>query len=154
MVAILLVIILTMTGCVVEEDEIVITNGNSTIVLDATTVYDENEENSITVVEEITSIEETTEELTTTEKQTITERQTTTEKQTTTEEQTTAEVTTTKEQTTTESDTCGGNLVWISETGSKYHTVNDCGRMNPNKAYQMTEEQAEKQGYEPCKKCH
>lgn len=52
-----------------------------------------------------------------------------------------------------ESDPYGGRLVWISETGSKYHNKNNCGRMNPDRAYQMTRENAEAQGYEPCKKC-
>lgn len=52
-----------------------------------------------------------------------------------------------------ESDPYGGQLVWISETGSKYHNKNNCGRMNPDRAYQMTRENAETQGYEPCKKC-
>ena len=45
-------------------------------------------------------------------------------------------------------------MVWISETGSKYHNKNNCGRMNPDKAYQMSEEDAKKKGYEPCKKCY
>ena len=52
-----------------------------------------------------------------------------------------------------ESDPYGGQLVSISETGSKYHNKNNCGRMNPDRAYQMTRENAEAQGYEPCKKC-
>ena len=52
-----------------------------------------------------------------------------------------------------ESDPYGGQLVWISETGSKYHNKNNCGRMNPDRAYQMTRENAEAQGYEPCQKC-
>ena len=30
-------------------------------------------------------------------------------------------------------------------------TKNNCGRMNPDRAYQMTRENAEAQGYEPCK---
>ena len=45
-------------------------------------------------------------------------------------------------------------MVWISETGSKYHNKNNCGKMNPDRAYQMSEEDAGKQGYEPCKKCY
>lgn len=50
-------------------------------------------------------------------------------------------------------DTSSSSLVWISETGSKYHSVNDCGRMNPNKAYQMSEADAQSQGYGKCSKC-
>ena len=52
----------------------------------------------------------------------------------------------------TSSDT-QGRTVWISATGSKYHSRPDCGNMNPNKATQETEAQALSQGYEACKKC-
>ena len=44
-------------------------------------------------------------------------------------------------------------MVWISATGSKYHSIPDCGNMNPDKAYQEQVSQAEAQGYEACKKC-
>ena len=44
--------------------------------------------------------------------------------------------------------------VWISETGSKYHSKPNCGRMNPDKATQMSIEKAEAMGYEPCSKCY
>jgi len=44
-------------------------------------------------------------------------------------------------------------MCWKSATGSKYHSINDCGRMNPNKAKQITVAQAEKMGLEPCAKC-
>ena len=44
-------------------------------------------------------------------------------------------------------------MVWISATGSKYHNKPDCGNMNPNKATQMSESEAQSRGYEPCKKC-
>lgn len=60
----------------------------------------------------------------------------------------------TEPSTTTTDDENETTMVWISETGSKYHNKNNCGRMNPDKAYQMSEEDAEKQGYEPCKKCY
>ena len=46
-----------------------------------------------------------------------------------------------------------GRMVWISATGSKYHSIPDCGNMNPNKATQETESQALSQGYEACTKC-
>lgn len=46
-----------------------------------------------------------------------------------------------------------GELVWISATGSKYHKVNNCGNMNPNKATQMSLQNAAGK-YEPCKKCY
>ena len=43
--------------------------------------------------------------------------------------------------------------VWISATGSKYHSIPDCGNMNPDKAHQETISQAQAEGYEACKKC-
>ena len=46
-----------------------------------------------------------------------------------------------------------GEMVWLSETGSKYHSIPDCGRMNPNKARQVTKASAESQGYDACSKC-
>ena len=46
-----------------------------------------------------------------------------------------------------------GNMVWLSATGSKYHSRNNCGNMNPENARQVTESDAINQGYEKCKKC-
>ena len=48
----------------------------------------------------------------------------------------------------TTSGTC-----WKSATGEKYHSINNCGRMNPQKATQITVEQAIKMGLEACQKC-
>lgn len=46
----------------------------------------------------------------------------------------------------------GGTLVWIPETGTKYHSKSSCsGMKDPT---QVTEEQAIAWGYEPCKRCH
>ncbi len=45
-------------------------------------------------------------------------------------------------------------MVWLSATGSKYHSIPDCGNMNPDTAREVTLSQAEAQGYEPCKKCY
>ena len=45
-------------------------------------------------------------------------------------------------------------MVWISATGSKYHSYNSCGQMNPATSYQMSLSDAQAQGYEPCKRCH
>ena len=45
------------------------------------------------------------------------------------------------------------SMVWLSQTSSKYHSKNDCGNMNPNKATQVTEEEALAQGKEKCSKC-
>lgn len=47
-----------------------------------------------------------------------------------------------------------GEMVWLSETGSKYHSISDCGRMNPNNAWQVSKSSAEAQGYDACKKCY
>ena len=46
-----------------------------------------------------------------------------------------------------------GILVWQSATGEKYHSINDCGRMNPDKARQITLAQAKSLGLEQCSKC-
>lgn len=43
-------------------------------------------------------------------------------------------------------------MVWLSATGDKYHSINNCGRMNPDKARQVTLEEAQSR-YEPCSKC-
>lgn len=61
--------------------------------------------------------------------------------------------TTGKASNTSGSGTATTNQVWISETGSKYHKVNDCGRMNPDKAQKVTKSKAESMGLEPCDKC-
>lgn len=45
-------------------------------------------------------------------------------------------------------------LVWLTATGGKYHTINNCGNTNPDKAYQVTKKEAEAKGKEPCSKCH
>lgn len=47
----------------------------------------------------------------------------------------------------------GGEMVWLSATGSKYHSIPDCGNMNPNKARQVSRSSAEAQGYDACSKC-
>lgn len=52
------------------------------------------------------------------------------------------------------SETPVGEMVWLSETGTKYHRINNCGNMNPNKARQVTRDSAISQGYEACKKCY
>jgi len=47
-----------------------------------------------------------------------------------------------------------GTMVWLSETGSKYHSINNCGRMNPSKARQVTLESAQSRGFGACSKCY
>lgn len=44
-------------------------------------------------------------------------------------------------------------MVWLSATGEKYHSIPNCGRMNPNKARQISESSAIASGYEACSKC-
>lgn len=46
-----------------------------------------------------------------------------------------------------------GTMVWLSETGSKYHSKPDCGRMNPDKARQVSKSKAESMGYGRCGNC-
>lgn len=46
------------------------------------------------------------------------------------------------------------NMVWVSGSGSKYHSKNDCGTMNPDSASQMSKSEAESKGMSPCKKCY
>lgn len=46
-----------------------------------------------------------------------------------------------------------GSCVYVSPTGSKYHCKPNCGRMNPNTATQMTEQDAINKGYSKCKIC-
>lgn len=46
-----------------------------------------------------------------------------------------------------------GALVWIPATGQKYHSIPDCGNMNPDKATQLTESEAIQKGYGKCSKC-
>ena len=53
----------------------------------------------------------------------------------------------------TVTDTNDSNYVYITETGSKYHKVNDCGTTNSSKTTKLTEDEAKSMGYEKCKKC-
>lgn len=45
-----------------------------------------------------------------------------------------------------------GGMVWLSATGNCYHSINNCGRMNPNKARQVPLSDAQKK-YSRCSKC-
>ena len=44
-------------------------------------------------------------------------------------------------------------MVWITTTSTRYHSRNDCGNMNPEKARQVTLEYAVTR-YKPCSKCN
>lgn len=45
------------------------------------------------------------------------------------------------------------DMVWIPVAGEKYHSIPNCGRMNPDKARQISRSDAEAGGYEACQKC-
>lgn len=46
----------------------------------------------------------------------------------------------------------GTDMVWIPSSGTKYHSKSTCSNMKNPK--QVTKEEAEEDGYEPCKKCY
>ena len=48
----------------------------------------------------------------------------------------------------------GDTPVWVSASGTKYHSRNDCGAMDPDKARQMTLEDAQREGYTACGRCY
>lgn len=47
----------------------------------------------------------------------------------------------------------GTATAYLSATGSKYHRIDDCGKMNPNNARETTVSEAEADGYGRCSKC-
>lgn len=53
-----------------------------------------------------------------------------------------------------ETEEAAAGSVWISATGEKYHSIPNCGRMNPEKARQMSLADAQAAGYEACSKCY
>lgn len=62
---------------------------------------------------------------------------------------------TTKPEQTTASQNTNSQTVYITATGSKYHSRKNCpGLSNANTIYESTLEKAQKDGYTPCKKCH
>ena len=66
------------------------------------------------------------------------------------------EETTVSEQNSVQEDSSAatGAMVWIPATGEKYHSIPNCGRMNPDTARQVTQSEAEAMGYGPCSKCY
>ncbi len=46
----------------------------------------------------------------------------------------------------------GVDIVYVTETGIRYHMVSDCG--NTQVAYAITAREAERLGYTPCGRCH
>ena len=57
------------------------------------------------------------------------------------------------EKTTSTSEKESESKVWISATGSKYHSKNNCGRMDPSKATQVTEQDAIDMHLGKCSRC-
>lgn len=53
----------------------------------------------------------------------------------------------------TQDSSPGSDTVWLSATGKKYHSINNCGKMDPNKAHQVSLEYAISEGYEKCDNC-
>jgi len=52
-------------------------------------------------------------------------------------------------------DTCGDTIVWLSRTGTRWHTINNCGNMNPNTARSVTLEYArQNSNWQPCRVCN
>ncbi len=47
----------------------------------------------------------------------------------------------------------GSRTVYLSATGECFHSISNCGRMNPNRATRTTEREAIQQGYRRCSKC-
>lgn len=123
---------------------------------------------SIPVTSERTTMDEnsvSTQKGTSTEKNTTTtEKNTTTTKKAATakEETITNKATTTRKVTTTKKMTTkaatvyngpeNGEMVWIPESGKKYHNDPSCSNMNNPSKVSVSE--AENMGYTPCKKCY
>jgi len=57
----------------------------------------------------------------------------------------------TEQSSSNDNQAASGDMVWIPNSGSKYHSRSGCSNMkNPR---QVTKREAENEGYEPCKKC-
>lgn len=105
---------------------------------------------------EVASLETTSEENSTSESTSLVETTAQVVAESTTEITTTTEAITeppaTEPATTTN---VGDELVWVSETGKKYHSKNNCYPINPDNARQVTKNEAVNElGLEPCGKCY
>ena len=45
------------------------------------------------------------------------------------------------------------DTVWIPASGKKYHSINNCGKMDPKKAKSVSKDYATSHGYTKCSKC-
>ena len=120
---ILMSITLMLTACDDMQDTM---DGIS--VINTGNVLDDSDEN--TSKEKLESV--TTDKVTQATSERQTEIETTSKMVETTVKQTETETITKYIE--TETTTVTSQLVWISATGSKYHSINDCGNMNPKKA--------------------
>lgn len=62
--------------------------------------------------------------------------------------------TATKADTSSQTTSNVSKTVWLSATGEKYHSIPNCGRMNPDKARQISLSEALEMGYTQCSKCY
>lgn len=46
------------------------------------------------------------------------------------------------------------DMVWLPANGERFHKINNCGNMNPEKARSVSAKEAYQNGYEPCTKCY
>ena len=98
-----------------------------------------------------TTTEAVNDAVTTTEAPTTTTTTTTTRITTTTT--TKATTTTTTTVITTQPTSAGERMVWIpTRGGTKYHKTNTCSNMI--EPYEVTINEAVRQGFEPCKRCY
>ncbi len=134
-------------------DSEVTNEANEPSANEKTTVNEESTANEESSAEETTSEEATSEE--TASEEAISEETSSETEQTSEEEKTTNEEKTTSEEekgTEAESGEQNETLVWITESGGRYHKKSTCsGMKNPR---QVTVEEAEKEGKTPCGKCY
>lgn len=45
-------------------------------------------------------------------------------------------------------------MVWVTETGKRYHNTNNCGNTNSSAAYQISLSEAQQKNMQPCKNCY
>lgn len=57
------------------------------------------------------------------------------------------------QETTVKIPTATPKEVWLSATGSKYHSISNCGNMNPKYARKVSLEEAQRLGKTACSKC-
>ena len=130
----------TFVGCIESDTENTSTDGSFNIITSNVT---SSETSSNVISSETTSATSSENESSNTSSKDTSSKPTESSKPT---------VSNTSSITNTSSSTPKVDMVWISKTGSKYHSKSNCGNMkNPSK---VTKEAAEKQGRTPCSKCY